>query len=70
MRLPVPGPRDVMSLLERGGDQLEAVLGAVPRVLALLEEEFHLRLSPFRVSRKAFASVDAILALAAGSPPA
>lgn len=38
MRLPVPGPRDVMSLLERGGDQLEAVLGAVPRVLALLDD--------------------------------
>ena len=37
MRLPVPGPRDVLSALERGGDQVEALLGAVPRALALLE---------------------------------
>ncbi|UFN43728.1 hypothetical protein [Nocardioides okcheonensis] len=38
MRLPVPGPRDVMSLLERGGDQVEAVIGAVPRMLTLLDD--------------------------------
>lgn len=36
MRLPVPGPRDVLAALERGGDQVEALIGAVPRVLALL----------------------------------
>ena len=36
MRLPVPGPRDVLSALERGGDQVEALIGAVPRMLALL----------------------------------
>ncbi|GAB3024459.1 hypothetical protein GCM10011376_09960 [Nocardioides flavus (ex Wang et al. 2016)] len=38
MRLPVPGPRDVISALERGGDQVEALLGAVPRTLALLDD--------------------------------
>lgn len=38
MRLPVPGPRDVLSLLERGGEQLEALLGAVPRVVVLLDD--------------------------------
>lgn len=38
MRLPVPGPRDVLSALERGTDQVEALLGAVPRVLALLDQ--------------------------------
>ena len=38
MRLPVPGPRDVLSALERGGDQVEALLGAVPRALALLSQ--------------------------------
>jgi ABC-type transporter Mla subunit MlaD len=38
MRLPVPGPRDVMSALERGSEQVEALLGAVPRMLALLDE--------------------------------
>ena len=38
MRLPVPGPRDVLSALERGGEQIEALLGAVPRVLALLDQ--------------------------------
>ena len=37
MRLPVPGPRDVLSALERGGDQVEAMIGAVPRALALLD---------------------------------
>ena len=38
MRLPVPGPRDVISALERGGEQVEAMVGAVPRALALLDE--------------------------------
>ena len=38
MRLPVPGPRDVISALERGGGQVEALLGAVPRVLTLLDD--------------------------------
>ena len=37
MRLPVPGPRDLMSALERGTEQVEALLGAVPRALALLD---------------------------------
>ena len=37
MRLPVPGPRDVLAALERGGDQIEALIGAVPRMLALLD---------------------------------
>ena len=38
MRLPVPGPRDVLSALERGSEQVEALLGAVPRALALLDQ--------------------------------
>lgn len=38
MRLPVPGPRDVLSAFEKGGEQVEALLGAVPRVLALLDQ--------------------------------
>lgn len=38
MRLPVPGPRDVFSALERGSEQVEALLGAVPRALALLDQ--------------------------------
>lgn len=37
MRLPVLGPRDVLAALERGGGQVEALIGAVPRVLALLD---------------------------------
>lgn len=37
MRLPVPDPRVVISALERGGDQVEALMGAVPRTLALLD---------------------------------
>ncbi|SEC43299.1 hypothetical protein SAMN04489844_2286 [Nocardioides exalbidus] len=38
MRLPVPGPRDVLTAIERGTDQVEALIGAVPRVLALLDD--------------------------------
>lgn len=38
MRLPVPGPRDFLAALEKGADQVEALLGAVPRVLALLDD--------------------------------
>lgn len=37
MRLPVPGPRDLISALEKGSEQVEALMGAVPRALALLE---------------------------------
>ena len=38
MRLPVPGPRDVWQLLERGGDAVEQLLGAVPRLVSLLDD--------------------------------
>ncbi len=38
MRLPVPGPRDVWNVLERGADSVEQLLAAVPRVVALLDE--------------------------------
>ena len=38
MRLPVPGPRDVWQLIERGGDAVEQLLGAVPRLVSLLED--------------------------------
>jgi hypothetical protein len=39
MRLPsVPGPRDVLALVERGGEALEMLLAAAPRVGMLLDE--------------------------------
>lgn len=38
MRLPVPGPRDVWQLVERGGEALEQLLGAVPRLVTLLDD--------------------------------
>lgn len=38
MRLPLPGPRDVVSAVGRGADQVEALVGAVPRVLLLLDD--------------------------------
>ena len=38
MRLPVPGPRDLLAVLEKGADQVETLLGAVPRVLTLLDQ--------------------------------
>ena len=36
MRLPVPGPRDVLSVIERGAGSLEQLLAAAPRMTALL----------------------------------
>ena len=39
MRLPpVPGPRDLWQLVERSADSVEQLLGAVPRITALLDE--------------------------------
>jgi hypothetical protein len=38
MRLAVPGPRDLLGVLERGGGQLETLLGVVPRIVALLDD--------------------------------
>lgn len=38
MRLPVPGPSDLRAVLAKGADQVDALVGAVPRVLALLDQ--------------------------------
>jgi ABC-type transporter Mla subunit MlaD len=39
MRLPsVPGPRDVLALVERGGEALELALAAAPRMSKLLDD--------------------------------
>ena len=39
MRLPpVPGPRDVLALVERGGEALEQLLAAAPRLGRLLDD--------------------------------
>jgi hypothetical protein len=38
MRLAVPGPRDLLGVLERGAGQLETLLGVVPRIVALLDD--------------------------------
>jgi ABC-type transporter Mla subunit MlaD len=39
MRLPfVPGPRDVLVLVERGGEAIESLLAAVPRLGRLLDD--------------------------------
>ena len=37
MRLPVPGPRDVLEALGRGAESIEALLAAVPKMLALVD---------------------------------
>ena len=37
MRLPVPGPRDVIDAVGRGAESIEALLTAVPRMLALVD---------------------------------
>lgn len=36
MRLPVPGPRDLLHVLERGAGSIEQMLATVPRLVALL----------------------------------
>jgi hypothetical protein len=36
MRLPVPGPRYVLSALERGADSVEQLLAAVPRLVSMV----------------------------------
>jgi uncharacterized protein YoxC len=36
VRLPLPGPRDLLQVLERGADSVEQLLAAVPRLLALV----------------------------------
>jgi len=38
MRLPVPGPRDVVHLIERGTEAVGVLLAAAPRISALLDE--------------------------------
>ena len=38
MRLPVPGPRDVLSVLERGAGSLEQLLAAVPKIVVLIAD--------------------------------
>ena len=39
MRLPpVPGPRDVLALMERGGEAREQLLGAAPRLVSLVDD--------------------------------
>lgn len=38
MRLPVPGPSDLVAALGRGAEQVDALIGAVPRLLTLLDQ--------------------------------
>jgi ABC-type transporter Mla subunit MlaD len=38
VKLPVPGPRDVWHVLERGAESVDQLLAAVPRVIALLDQ--------------------------------
>jgi hypothetical protein len=38
MKLPVPGPRDLVGALGRGADQVEALLRLAPRVAGLLDQ--------------------------------
>ena len=38
MRLAVPGPRDLLSVLERGAASVEQLLAVVPRLVALVDD--------------------------------
>lgn len=62
MKLPVRGPRDLFGVLERGADQLEALLGVVPRVVALLDEAERLvaRIGPILDRVEAVATAAAV----------
>jgi uncharacterized protein YoxC len=52
MRLPsVPGPRDVLALVDRGSDAVEQLLAAVPRMVSLLDR-----------AERLLADVDALVA--------
>jgi ABC-type transporter Mla subunit MlaD len=42
VRVPLPGPRDLLTLLERGADSVEQLLTAAPRVLSLIADAQHL----------------------------
>jgi ABC-type transporter Mla subunit MlaD len=37
MRLPVPGPSDLLVVLGKGADQVDALLGAIPRAIVVLD---------------------------------
>ena len=83
MRLLVPGPRDVLSILERGAGSIEQLLGAVPRLMALLGDAERMllranaliddidrtRASADLVATKTDAVVDRSAALVAGVAP-
>lgn len=57
MRLPsVPGPRDVLALLERGGEALELALAAAPRMSRLIDD-----------AERLLVTVDALLARIEGT---
>lgn len=62
MRLPLPGPRDLLAVLERGSDQVEALLGAVPRLIGLLDQAENLMVR----ATAAIDQVDAVTRDAAG----
>jgi ABC-type transporter Mla subunit MlaD len=42
VRLPLPGPRDLLGVLERGAAVVEQLVATLPRVLSLLEEAHRL----------------------------
>jgi hypothetical protein len=46
MRLPVPGPRDLLSALERGAGSVEHLLAAAPRLVALVGDAERLLAGP------------------------
>ena len=56
MRLPIPGPSDVVAAWGRGTDQLDALFGAVPRVLELLPQAEELLV-------RASAAIDRVVAV-------
>ncbi|HET7326575.1 MAG TPA: hypothetical protein VFJ14_04735 [Nocardioidaceae bacterium] len=59
MRLPVPGPRDLLSVLERGADSVEQLLSAAPRLVGLLADAEQLLARVDRLVDRLTALVDA-----------
>ncbi|MCW2833281.1 MAG: hypothetical protein JWN68_1234 [Nocardioides sp.] len=72
MRLPVPGPSDLISVLGKGAGQLDLLLGTVPRMIALLDRAEILMTRATiaidgveRVSSRASAAIDEVQVMSA-----
>ena len=62
MRLPLPGPSDLLAVLGKGADHVDALAGAIPRMVALIDQAEALLVR----ATAAIARVEAVTEQAAG----